>query len=608
MALRFSLKTKISMVVFFLVAGVLMISGAIFFHYFERSLIENISDQQFTLVTKLADEIDTSIGIGQEIISRAAARITPEIMGNADLAQTFLDDHLGSILPIFDNGVFLFSAKGLMVAETPFIPGRRGKDYSFRDYVSQTVTTGHPLISTPYFSSQEHGHPAVSFTAPVHDSHGGVIGLLAGSLDLTHNNMLGRLARTKIGNTGYLYLYSTDRLMIMHPKGDRLLKKDVPPGVNLLFDRAIDGFEGSGETVNSRGFSSLSSFKRLSRVNWILAANYPRDEVYAPVVKAQYYFVFGLILSLLVATLVAWLAMQRLVAPLQYFIGHIESAVVNRENLKPLEVGTGDEISTLADAFIRLMHEITVQKQNVEQQLLFQKILIDTIPNPIYYKNLKGEYLGCNKAFEQLYNCTDDEIIGSTSEKFVPMEMAKALGDADAELYRQQVGEFQIFEYAATYVDNSRHDLLFYKAMFKDVIGNPAGLVGTIVDITERKSMERALYEEQKFAENLLQNSAVPSFVLDMNHKVLVWTTACEELTGMAAGELIGTDDHWKAFYSQKRPCLADLVIDRDIERTLDFYSTFSSSQLIPEGLQAEGWFPDIRGKRRYLRFEAAPI
>lgn len=608
MELRFSLKTKISLVVFLLVLGVLSISGTLFFYYFERSIKQELSDQQYALVTQIADGIDVNIRLAQGIIIRTAAKVPSAIITDPDLAQTFLDSHLGNVSTFFDNGIFLFSATGEMVAETPFKPGRRGKNLSFREYFQRTVETEQPYISEPYFSSQSHAHPALNFTAPIHDVGGTLIGVLVGSLDLTQDNMLGRLSKTKIGKTGYLYLYSTDRLMIMHPKTERILKKDVPLGANLLFDQAINGFEGSGETVNSLGLHALATFKQLKTVNWILAANYPSAEAFASIATIKRYFFMGLAFFLLCATLVTWFSMQWLVAPLQYFIRHIDEVVSNPDTQVPIHLGTTDEISSLADAFALLMFDVEEKKQAVQQQLLFQNTLIDTIPNPIYYKNMDGVYLGCNKSFEQLYGRDSSEIIGSTIDQIAPPGMAAPLSESDAELFSQQDGQFQIFEHALTYADGSRHDVLFYKAIFNDAAGDPAGLVGIIVDITQRKEAEVALAEQHQFAANLLQYSAVPCFVLDYNHKVITWTSACEELTGIASKDVLGTDEHWRAFYPEKRPCLADLVIDKDLEGTLDLYKQFSSSQLIEEGLQAEGWFENIGSKKRYLRFEAAPI
>ena len=608
MKLRFSLKSKISIVVFLLVTGVLSCSAFLVLHYFESSLRENISEQQFTIVENIADGVDTNIRLAQDIILKTADKITPEIIADADLAQIFLDSHLGSISSLFDNGVFLFSKSGRLIAESPFLPERRGKDYSFREYFRKTVELDQPYISSPYFSSQAHGHPAINFTAPVRKPDGGLIGVLAGSLDLTRENLLGQLTTIKIGKTGYLYLYSTDRLMIMHPKAERILKQDVPLGANILYDRAIEGFEGSGETVNSKGLHALSSFKHLETVNWILAANYPAAEAYAPVQVARRYFAYGMAFLLLFSTLVAWFAMQKLIAPLEYFIGHIEGAVASPDTQKPLDVNTNDEIASLADAFIRLMHEIENQKNVSQQQLLFFNTLINTIPNPIYYKDLTGRYLGCNHAFEQLYDRGSEEIIGKSIEDIAPAEMAKILNEADAELFKKRSGEFQVFEHSLTYADGTKQESLFYKAVYDDIDGNPAGMVGTIIDITQRKAIEIELAEQHQFSDNLLKNSAVPCFVLDRNHKVINWTKACEELTGIAAKDVVGTDNHWKAFYSEKRECLADLIIDDNIAGTLDLYKSFTSSQLVSDGIQAESWFKMINGKTRYLRFDAAPI
>jgi two-component system NtrC family sensor kinase len=118
-------------------------------------------------------------------------------------------------------------------------------------------------------------------------------------------------------------------------------------------------------------------------------------------------------------------------------------------------------------------------------------------------------------------------------------------------------------------------------------------------------SMESALKE---FSVNLVQNLAAPTFVLDNGHRVILWNRACEELTGIKAADIVGTDEQWKPFYSHKRPVLADIIIDSKIEDLPLLYHTYAKSKFIPEGLQAEGWYPSIKGVERYISFNAAPI
>ena len=107
---------------------------------------------------------------------------------------------------------------------------------------------------------------------------------------------------------------------------------------------------------------------------------------------------------------------------------------------------------------------------------------------------------------------------------------------------------------------------------------------------------------------NIIQNCAVAIFAIDTRHHVIHWNKACEELTGIMASEVLGTSDHWKAFYEYERPCLSDLIIDGDLKNLGDLYGDHGPSVLISHGLHAEGWYPDVGGKRRYLIFDASSI
>lgn len=127
-------------------------------------------------------------------------------------------------------------------------------------------------------------------------------------------------------------------------------------------------------------------------------------------------------------------------------------------------------------------------------------------------------------------------------------------------------------------------------------------------NITERKKAENLMREQQHFTENLIINSAVATFVLDADHRVLTWNRACEELTGVPAAEMVGTEGQWKPFYDHKRPVLADIVLGREPEKLASFYSDFSISALLPDGLHAEGWYKNLNSKDRYIVFDATPI
>jgi two-component system NtrC family sensor kinase len=122
------------------------------------------------------------------------------------------------------------------------------------------------------------------------------------------------------------------------------------------------------------------------------------------------------------------------------------------------------------------------------------------------------------------------------------------------------------------------------------------------------KAMEK-IRRQQALTEALLQNTATPIFVIDPQHRVLVWNRACEELTGVKAQEVVGTDRHWTGFYDHNRPCLIDVLLDESSPETLSqWYPEHSRSELLDESLQAEGWISGAYGEPVYLTFNAALV
>ncbi|HEY4743439.1 MAG TPA: sensor domain-containing diguanylate cyclase, partial [Desulfuromonadaceae bacterium] len=318
--------------------------------YFKREFKQTITDQQFTMLTVISQNIDQKLRSSQKIIVDVSRHVTPDIIRDSDAAQRFLDTRPGT-KSTFDNGLFLFSSEGRIIAESPFLPDRRGKDVAFRNYFKRTMDTGKPVISEPYVSTHTPGAPAVMFTAPVKDADGRITAILAGSMNLLHDNFLGELAGTRIAKSGYLYLFASDRTMIMHPDKSRIMAIDVPQGVNKLWDRALSGFEGSTENVNSRGLRALTSVRHLHAVDWFIAANYPLDEAYAPIHRAQRYFALALIIGTVVIVIVVRRIMERNTRTLVRFASHVRDMTAKQGEERLFRHDADDEIGVLARTF-----------------------------------------------------------------------------------------------------------------------------------------------------------------------------------------------------------------------------------------------------------------
>jgi PAS domain S-box-containing protein len=83
-----------------------------------------------------------------------------------------------------------------------------------------------------------------------------------------------------------------------------------------------------------------------------------------------------------------------------------------------------------------------------------------------------------------------------------------------------------------------------------------------------------------------------------------------ENLTGIAADEIIGTRDQWKAFYAEKRPSMADFIVDNATEETIAKYyrNDYKKSPVKEGAYEAEGFFPEIGENGKWLFFTAAPL
>jgi len=333
--------------------------------YFRHELKQTITDQQNTLLTVIAQNIDQKIGAAQRTLVAVSREITPDIVNDPDAAQQYLDNRPGA-KSIFDNGLFLLSRDGRIIAESPYIAGRRGRDISFREFYKKTISTDRPFISAPFISTHTPGTPAVLFTAPVRSKDGTLIAILGGGLNLLQDNFLGELSRTRIAKNGYLYLFAHDRTMIMHPDRSRIMEQAAPPGANRLLDRALKGFEGVEENVNSRGLRALTSFKHLQTTDWIVGANYPLSEAYEPVQRAVKYIIAAILASVFLTIMVIRRIMGSYTDTLVLFTRHVKdiSSKKGTERLFPLD--SRDEIGFLARTFNRMVQDHDAKREELQ--------------------------------------------------------------------------------------------------------------------------------------------------------------------------------------------------------------------------------------------------
>jgi len=134
--------------------------------------------------------------------------------------------------------------------------------------------------------------------------------------------------------------------------------------------------------------------------------------------------------------------------------------------------------------------------------------------------------------------------------------------------------------------------------------------------LREKSGLQEKLAMEKRIVDGIIEGSPIPTFVISRDHRITLWNKACSDLTGYAAEEMIGTEKQYMPFYSEKRPTLADLIIERDKEGKelflgmVHYYGSKRSqpSAIIPGAYEAYDYYSKLGGTPKHLYFLAAPI
>lgn len=186
----------------------------------------------------------------------------------------------------------------------------------------------------------------------------------------------------------------------------------------------------------------------------------------------------------------------------------------------------------------------------LDEPMNFFQILVDTIPNPIFFKSVDGLYLGCNKAFEAFLGLKMDKVVGKSVYEIAPRELADLYSKADSELFAEP--GVQIYESSVKGADGKMRDVVFHKATFSNADGTLAGLVGVILDITDRKRVETDLLKSKALFENLARISPVGIFRTDIEGRCIYVNERWCEMAGISSEEAL--NDGWvRAIHPEDR-------------------------------------------------------
>lgn len=142
------------------------------------------------------------------------------------------------------------------------------------------------------------------------------------------------------------------------------------------------------------------------------------------------------------------------------------------------------------------LQSLTRYDEELSNRLQFINALLAAIPLPIFIKDTKGVYLGCNKAFVEFTGMSDEQMVGKSVFDLYPRELAEKYHEMDMQLFRS--GGVQRYDFLMKHHSGEPRNVIFSKSLYYDRQGKAKGLIGVVTDITDRLHMQDMLVQAEK--------------------------------------------------------------------------------------------------------------
>ena len=193
-----------------------------------------------------------------------------------------------------------------------------------------------------------------------------------------------------------------------------------------------------------------------------------------------------------------------------------------------------------AEVLARISTHLSLKetRERLQHQKSMLESLLDSIQDPIYFKDMQNRYLGCNQAFEKFAGKTEQEVLGSTDEIVLPPEIAVSFHSSDQEMLATCTAARA--EETVTCPDGRTAIFDVLKTPYIGPTGNLLGLIGICRNITELKQAEQQAAEERERLRVTLHSIGDGVIATDVCGRITSLNNVAEQLTGWANEEAIG--------------------------------------------------------------------
>src|SRR5512133_1328304 len=520
-----SLKTKVTLITLLVFVLSLWSLSTYASRMLRQDMQRLLGEQQFATVTQMAAQLDQALQARVSALEAVARGIRPELLEDPQALQVFLAQRV-ILQTLFNAGVHVLGPGGTVRGLVP-VTSRVGTDYFQSATLQALLSQGKSGVGPPTHEALLN-QPVFPIVAMIKGSDGQVIGALAGVIRLDQPNFLDIISQSRYGKTGgYLLVAAQQRLVLTATDPRRVMETLPASGGTPTLDRVLQGVEGSAVMLNPLGVEILASDKTLRTAGWVLAAVLPTAEAFAPIRAMQQRMLLATGGLTLLAGLLVWWLLQRQLAPLQATARRLIAMADEQEPLQPLPAARLDEIGQVVKGFNRLLGTLG------QREALLQQIL-DTSSVAIFLVNRQGYITRANQRMATLFGYPLHELQG--------MEYVALVHPQQRELARQKLrallpSQLQSVDLERLYwrADQTEFWCHLTGQRFVDANGVEQGLVGVMVDVTQRRQLDAEL----RIAAIAFESQQGMT-ITDEQGVILRVNQAFCAITGYSASEAIG--------------------------------------------------------------------
>jgi diguanylate cyclase (GGDEF)-like protein/PAS domain S-box-containing protein len=490
---NFSLRTQVGWAVGVILSLAFLIQALMVYSAASNELKKSLSGQLEVLVNRIASELDDKVTMRIAVLETMAQKFPLDELKNDPEVERYFRN--SASLPALIDDLYLFSAEGVLLVDWPKVSGRRGLAMAERDYIVGVRKTGKTTISKPILGRATM-QPIIVIAVPIFNAQGQLVGILGGVVNLQKSRLLEPLSATRVGQSGYFFLASSERIMIAHPDKRRVLEQIPKPGRNSLFDRAMDeGFDGVEEGVNSQKLQALFGFKRLVHTGWILAAVLPSAEALDAVDQLRTRIIVLTTFFWALTLVVVLFMVRRFTRPLEVLTNYLKS----KRTLGPPPKLAHSSLDTdrLTDAFSQFLqqqksandklHQLNLRAEAANTDLRVAAIAFEA-QEGMFITDTDGVILRINQAFTDITGFTAQEALGQTPRLLnAGRHEATFFEDMYASLQTHRVWKGEIWNRRKN--GDTHPEWLTITGVTNDK-GVLSHYVATITDISQRKAAE----------------------------------------------------------------------------------------------------------------------